>query len=171
MATVANEQQAMDTPKRRQPKIRGNGCPCVCCGGAPADIDVRKIANNGGKWIQLKDGRIVEYYVYGATNPDSKVFLMVTGYMCSAFGFTKNPPLVDLLQENNIKGISVNVPGHGGSSNYPLRRMWEYGKIDVAQVLKAEGVPGDAPLVIEGSSFEAAHAFSLLSAFSDLKRD
>ena len=51
MATqVAPEQEAMAGLKA-QPKVPGNGC-CMCCGGAPPDIDVRKITALGGKYAQ-----------------------------------------------------------------------------------------------------------------------
>ena len=41
---------------KAQPKVPGNGC-CMCCGGAPPDIDVRKITALGGKFAQAGNGR------------------------------------------------------------------------------------------------------------------
>lgn len=56
MATqVAPEQEAMAGLKA-QPKVPGNGC-CMCCGGAPPDIDVRKITALGGKYAQAGSTR------------------------------------------------------------------------------------------------------------------
>lgn len=50
---VAPEQEAMASGLQAQPKVPGNGC-CVCCGGAPPDIDVEKIAAVGGKYAQVR---------------------------------------------------------------------------------------------------------------------
>ena len=49
---VAPEQEAMGDLKA-QPTVPGNGC-CMCCGGAPPDIDVKKIAACGGKYAQAR---------------------------------------------------------------------------------------------------------------------
>ena len=32
------------------------------------------IEKDGGKWLRLSDGRILEYFLYGSTNEDAKVF-------------------------------------------------------------------------------------------------
>ena len=72
-----------------------------------------------------------------------------------------------VLKEKNVKGIAVNVPGHGFTSGDPLRRMGDWAKSDVEPVLEAEGVPKDAPLIVEGSSFGSAHAHSVMHYFQD----
>jgi len=153
-----------------QPKIPGNGCPCVCCGASPKDITVENIKKHGNKfsrWIQKEDGRVIEYYVYGSENPDAKIFLQINGSMGSAKFFSEMPSMVSLLKEHNIKGIAVNVAGHGFTSGDPLRKMGDWAKSDVEPVLKVEGVPDDAPLIIEGSSFGTAHAQSAMHYFQD----
>ena len=72
-----------------------------------------------------------------------------------------------VLKEKNVKGIAVNVPGHAFTSGDPLRRMGEWAESDVEPVLEAEGVPKDAPLIVEGSSFGSAHAHSVMHYFQD----
>ena len=79
MATqVAPEQEAMAGLKA-QPKVPGNGC-CMCCGGAPPDIDVRKITALGGKYAQAGSKR----------NQKDDSQLRVLGGDC--FSSTASPP-------------------------------------------------------------------------------
>ena len=107
-----------------QPKIAGNGCCCQCCGGASSEIRIEDIQRNGTdstKWIQKPNGRIVEYYVFGSEEPDAKIFIMVNGSNGSAQFFSEMPSIVSVLKEKNVKGISINIPGHGFTSRDPLR--------------------------------------------------
>jgi pimeloyl-ACP methyl ester carboxylesterase len=153
-----------------QPKIPGNGCPCQCCGASPSDIrveDIKKHGNEYTRWIQKPDGRIIEYYVYGSDKPDAKIFLQFTGSFGDAITFTEFATNRSVLEEKNVKGISLNVPGHGFTSSDPLMRMGNYAKSDVTAVLKAEGVPDDAPLMVEGTSFGSNFCYSVLHHFQD----
>ena len=45
------------------------------------------------------------------------------------------------------------------------RRMGDWAKSDVEPVLQAEGVPEDAPLMIEGSSHGSSHCHSMMHYF------
>jgi pimeloyl-ACP methyl ester carboxylesterase len=142
----------------------------MCCGGGPADITVENITKHGNKhtkWIQKADGRVIEYYVYGSEQPDAKIFLQINGSMGSAKFFSEMPSIVSILKEKNVKGIAINVTGHGFTSPEPLRRMGDWAKSDVEPVLKVEGIPDDTPLIIEGSSFGSAHAQSAMHYFQD----
>lgn len=107
-----------------QPKIPGNGCCCQCCGGSSSDIsieDIRKNGNANTKWIQKPDGRIIEYYVYGSESPDARIFIIINGSAGSAKFFSEMPSMVSVLKEKNVKGISINIPGHGYTSRDPMR--------------------------------------------------
>jgi len=153
-----------------QPKISGNGCCCQCCGGASSDISIADIQHNGTdstKWIQKQDGRIIEYYTFGSEEPDAKIFIIINGSNGSAQFFSEMPSMVTVLKEKNVKGISINIPGHGFTSRDPLRRMGEWAKSDVEPVLQAEGVFEDAPLMVEGSSHGSSHAHSVMHYFQD----
>eukprot|EP00929_Paragymnodinium_shiwhaense_P029802 TRINITY_DN1700_c0_g1_i1.p1 TRINITY_DN1700_c0_g1~~TRINITY_DN1700_c0_g1_i1.p1 ORF type:complete len:395 (+),score=86.31 TRINITY_DN1700_c0_g1_i1:100-1284(+) len=175
MAQVAPEQMNMTEgtcPKTfaQQPKIPGNGCCCRCCGASPKEIKVEDIKRHGNantRWIQKPDGRVIEYYVYGSDKADARIFVQINGSMGSAKFFSELPPIVKVLTDKNVKAIAVNVPGHGFTSGDPLRRMGEWAKSEVEPVLKAEKVPDDAPLMVEGSSFGAAHAQSVFVYFQD----
>lgn len=153
-----------------QPKIPGNGCCCVCCGASPPDIKVESIKERGnanGKWIQKSDGRIIEYFVYGSEEPNAKILLQIGGDMSSAKMFSELPSIVKTLKDKNVKAISVNIPGFGFTSGDPLRRMGDWAKSDVDPVLKAESIPDDVPLMIEGTSFGALHCYSLMHYYQD----
>jgi len=151
-----------------QPKIAGNGCCCQCCGGASSEIRIEDIQRNGTdstKWIQKPNGRIVEYYVFGSEEPDAKIFIMVNGSNGSAQFFSEMPSIVSVLKEKNVKGISINIPGHGFTSRDPLRRMGDWAECDVEPVLKAEGIADDALLMIEGTSHGSSHCHSMMNYF------
>jgi len=153
-----------------QPKIPGNGCPCACCGGPPADITVENIKKNGNanvRWIQKQDGRIIEYYVYGSEEKDARVLIQLNGSMGSAKFFSEMPSMTSILKEKNVKAISVNIAGHGFTSGDPMRRMGDWAKCDVEPVLQAEGIPNNAPLMVEGSSFGTSHAQSVMHFYQD----
>jgi len=153
-----------------QPKLPGNGCPCGCCGAGPSHItveNIRKHGNESTRWIQKPNGRIIEYYVYGSEEHDAKIFLQLCGDMSSANTFPQFPSMVKVLQDKNVKAISVNYPGIGFTSANPLRRMGDWAESDVEPVLRAEGIPDDAPLMIEGTSFGSLHCYSLLHYYQD----
>lgn len=175
MASVAPEPQAMKIcPEQAdlaaQPKVGGNGCPCACCGAGPADITVENIKKHGNantRWVQKPDGRIIEYYVYGSEEKDAKIFLQCGGDISSAKMFSELPTIVKVLKDNNVKGISVNVPGFGFTSADPHRRLVDWAQSDVDPVLKAEGIPDDVPLMIEGTSLGSLHCYSLMHYYQD----
>ena len=66
MSKIVPGNEAMVRDLKPQPKMPSNGCFLGCCGKASGPVDVRKIVEDGGKFLQTSDGRIVEYFVYGA---------------------------------------------------------------------------------------------------------
>jgi hypothetical protein len=69
-----------------QPKMPSNYCCLGCCGKASGPVDVNKIVADGGKFLQTSDGRIVEYFVYGAEAAERTLVQingsMGTGWFC-----------------------------------------------------------------------------------------
>ena len=146
-----------------------NGCCCKCCGAGPGKITVdqiKKFGNEKTRWIQKGDGRVIEYYVYGDETAD-RTLVQIHGSMSSAKMFSEIPPMDAALKEHKVRGIAVNLPGHGFTSPDPHRRMAAWAGTDLAPVLAAEKVPEGAPLLVEGSSFGSAQAFSVLHHFQD----
>ena len=168
-ATIAPDSKDMtreDGPATRaQPPLPGNGCCCKCCGAPPGKVDPAKIERDGGKWIQLDDGRIVEYFVYGSDKPDARVLVQVNGSMGTAWIFPQLGPVQKKLDELNVKGIAVTVPGFGYSSPLVGRRMGDWAKSDLEPVLVAENITG--PFMIEGSSYGTSHVMGALHYFKE----
>ena len=160
-------QLAMGAPLdlKPQPPVPGNGCPCQCCGGAPAPIDVQQIVAAGGKFVQASDGRIIEYYVYGSERPDALVLLQVNGSNGTGRLYSRLKGFVDRLVSENVKGISISLPGHGLSSNAPDRRIGDWPRDDVETVFAQEGVQGQ--FMVEGTSFGSSHCLAVMHHFSD----
>eukprot|EP00946_MAST-07B_sp_MAST-7B-sp1_P000196 g196.t1 len=168
-ATVAPDVNAMTRGEqpdlRAQPALPGNGCCCNCCGAAPGKVDPSRIVRDGGKWLQLEDGRIVEYFVYGSDKPDARILVQVNGSMGTGWVFSHIAPVQNKLVELNVKGISVSVPGFGYSSPNVGRRMGAWASTDLEPVLEAEGVSGE--FMIEGSSYGTSHVMGALHYFKD----
>ena len=96
-----------------------NGCCLDCCGAPPGPINTAMIEQDGGKWVTLPDGRILEYFVYGSDSADAPVLVEISGSGGTAKYFTVGPR-IDKMKELNVKGIGITVPGHGFSvSPYP----------------------------------------------------
>ena len=107
--------ETMEREVRPQPKVPDNGCCLHCCGKNAGSIDVKQIIADGGKFIQNSDGRIVEYFVYGATDAglDAPVFLAINGTAATSW-MMANLPMVDaVLKEKGIRGLSITIPGYG----------------------------------------------------------
>ena len=59
----------------------------------PDLIDPSKIEADGGKWIRLDDGRIVEYFVSGSSSSDAKILVDCPGGNCTGHMFSAFPQL------------------------------------------------------------------------------
>eukprot|EP00435_Cladocopium_sp_Y103_P068261 s691_g31.t1 len=162
---VAPEQEAMAAVGlKAQPKVPGNGC-CMCCGGAPPDIDVGKITALGGKYAQADDGRIIEYYTYGSEDSDAQTLLQINGSCGSARLFSQMTGMVKVMKDLKIRGISISLPGHGFSSNHPSRQIGNWPREDVRPVFEKEQI--HSTFMVEGMSFGSSHAMAVMHEFPD----
>ena len=153
-------------PLQPQPRNPDNGCCFQFCGRAPGPVDVRKILDAGGRWVQLTDGRIVEYYVYGSQSADAKILVQCSGSFMSGW-VNANMPLVDAkLKELNIKGISISYPGFGYTtmigSGY---QIGQWPELDVEAVFAKEGLSGS--FMVEGTSYGSAFAMAMATYFGE----
>lgn len=143
---------------------KSNGCCLDCCGAPPKAIDPVMIEKDGGKWLRLSDGRILEYFIYGSTNEDAKVLMQISGTAGTARTFTLGG--IDAkMKELNIRGIGVTVPGHAYSTVNVGRKISEFGK-DVEEVLKAEGLTAKK-FWVEGTSYGTSHAMAIAHYMKD----
>ena len=152
---------------RVQPKDPDNGCCLLCCGKAPGPVNVSKIILDGGKYIQHEDGRVVEYFTYGSDEADVPVLLQINGSMGTGFLCARNQYVDAKLKELKIKGLSITIPGYGYTSMFkPGYKLGDWAALDVAPVLEAEGL-GDAPLMVEGSSYGGGMALGVAKHFGE----
>jgi hypothetical protein len=159
---------------RLQPRVADNGCCLRCCGANAGPVDVKKILVDGGKFLQLSNGRIVEYFVFGApdTSKDAPTYLTINGTVGTGWMPANLPMLNAVLQEKGLRGLSITIPGYGFTSMFPVSKaergdeVYGLGKwpaMDIEPVLEAEGLTG--PLLVEGTSYGAGLALAVASHF------
>eukprot|EP00931_Biecheleriopsis_adriatica_P000044 TRINITY_DN100056_c0_g1_i1.p1 TRINITY_DN100056_c0_g1~~TRINITY_DN100056_c0_g1_i1.p1 ORF type:complete len:392 (-),score=59.87 TRINITY_DN100056_c0_g1_i1:135-1310(-) len=144
---------------------KGNGCCCLCCGGNPGPVPTEKITTAGGKFVKVENDRIVEYYTYGSTEPDAKVLLSFGGNFSTGYIFGHVKELGIGLAKNNVKGISISLPGVGYTSQNYGANLLNFATHDVGAVLDAEGRP--AKIMVEGMSNGSIVAMSVAYAHLD----
>jgi pimeloyl-ACP methyl ester carboxylesterase len=138
---------------------------CGCCiagfGKFPKPIDTLRIEKDGGKFVRLTDGRIIEYFVYGSTKPDAKTLVQFTGTAGTARFFCSSVKYTTKLKELNIRGIGITVPGHGYSSTKVGRLIYDINE-DIKPIFEAENVD---TFIVEGTSYGSSHALALAHYF------
>ncbi|VEU40692.1 unnamed protein product [Pseudo-nitzschia multistriata] len=132
----------------------------------PDPIDTSLIEADGGKWIRLDDGRVVEYFVSGSSSPDARVLVDCPGGNCTGRLFSAVPAHVGAAEELNYKVVSVSVPGFGYSSIQPGRRIKDWPITDLLPVLKKEKV---GEFLVTGTSFGTCHALATAWQFAEEK--
>mmetsp|Transcript_3881 Transcript_3881/g.4729 ORF Transcript_3881/g.4729 Transcript_3881/m.4729 type:complete len:321 (-) Transcript_3881:42-1004(-) len=131
---------------------------------SPEPITLEKIAEDGGKYVQLPDGRILEYFVYGSTEPDAEVIVEFNGYG----GTAKRLSIVgdSDYKRLGIKGIGITIPGFGYSTVHPSRKIGNWAT-DVKRILEEESVD---KFVVRGQSFGSGHAMTVAHHFQEDSR-
>jgi hypothetical protein len=128
---------------------KGNGCCCACLGGNPGSVPTDDITKAGGKFVNVDNDRIIEYYTYGSTRSDAKCLLTFGGNFSTGYVFGTVKELSTALNELNVKGISISLPGVGFTSQNYGANLSYFAKYDVGAVLEAEGV---SKMMVEGMS-------------------
>lgn len=135
----------------------------------PEPIDTTKINSDGGTFLQLDNGRIIEYFVCGSTsNNDSSTTVLVD---CHGGNFTGQafgtfPTWVEQCQRLKWKVISLSVPGMGYSTIQPERIIRDWPKTDLLPVLRREKVQ---KFIVTGISFGCPHAMATAVMFAKQK--
>ena len=132
----------------------------------PDLIDTSKIEADGGKWIRLDDGRIVEYFVMGSSSADATVLVDCPGGNCTGHMFYAFPSWIDTAKSLNYKVVSLSLPGFGYSSINPGRKIKDWPVTDLLPVLKKEMIE---EFLVTGISFGTCHAFATAWNFSNEK--
>ncbi len=130
----------------------------------PALVDTSKIEADGGKWIRLDDGRIVEYFVSGSSSPDAKIMVDCPGGNCTGRMFLSFSSWTDTAKALNYKVISVSYAGFGYSSIQPGRRLKDWPVTDLLPILQKENVK---EFLAVGASFGCPHALATAWTFAN----
>ena len=166
MSKIVPANEAMVRDLKPQPKMPSNYCCLGCCGKASGPVDVNKIVADGGKFLQTSDGRIVEYFVYGAEAAE-RTLVQINGSMGTGWFCMSIPGMVGRTAQ---VAQSEGCQRHDGRSRLYTSwqpnnfRVCDYAK-DVEAVLAAEGITG--PLLVEGSSYGCALALACARHFGE----
>ena len=122
-------------------------------GQRPFDADA--LAAEGGKYATTSDGRVVEYFTYGTTNPDARVVVNMHGSGTEAREQASlNAPICEAL---GVRGIAISLPGFAYSDIQPGRQVKDWPRDDLEPVLAQEGVDR---FMITGHSQGNPHAMA-----------
>jgi len=130
----------------------------------PDLIDPSKIEADGGKWIRLDDGRIVEYFLSGSSSSDATILVDCPGGNCTGHMFSALTSWTDAAKSLNYKVISVSYPGFGYSSIHPGRKIKDWPVTDLLPILQKENVE---EFVVTGISFGSCHALATAWHFAN----
>jgi len=116
---------------------------------------------DGASFANAADGRVIEYFVAGPT--EGRILINIAGNGFTGKLLAKCLPSA-FLEKNNIRLISISLPGFGFST--PLRTLTykDWIHTDLAVILTTEKVLKSAPLSVMGHSAGAAAALCVASA-------
>lgn len=149
-----------------------NGCCCECCGKPPLPLPEAQqkaaIEAAGGKGVTLPDGRIIEYFTFGASASEATQTLVeIPGSGGSGWLLTQFETYAAAAKALNVQIISISPPGHGLSTNVKhvkgAKSISSWPQTDLEPVLKAEGVEGS--FMVEGTSYGTALAMATAMYF------
>jgi len=122
----------------------------------PPSPDTADIEADGGRWVRLDDGRIVEYFVCGSDQADATIIVDCPGGGCSGTLIGRLPNVAEWCREKNVRAISPSYPGFGRSTVQPGCTIANWPRTDLEPILKKDKVTG--PFVVTGVSFGSPHA-------------
>ena len=134
----------------------------------PDIIDPSKIEADGGKWIRLNDGRIIEYFTSGSSSPDATVLVDCPAGNCTGHMFSAIPSWTRAAESLKYRVISVSYPGFGYSSIHPGRKIKDWPITDLLPILQKENV---VEFVVTGISFGSCHALATALNFAQERED
>jgi len=123
------------------------------CGQAP--FDAVDLEAEGGQFAVTADGRFVEYFVYGTTDPEAGVVVNMHGSGLEArFEVALYQSICDEL---GVRGIAISLPGYGCTDMKPGRKVLDWANEDLLAVLDREDVE---EFMITGHSLGTPHAMA-----------
>lgn len=148
-------------PDQREPLVHKPEKGC-CCRQPAAKVTIERIQAAGNKYVQQKDGRILEYATCGLRTGTPVYYANMYGSTCNALS-----PIFDAYaKKHGLFMFSVSMPGFGLSDCTPLgykRSLLEW-PADVDLVMQAEGVQN---FIAMGASTGCVHTAAVAQAFPE----
>lgn len=127
-----------------------------------SDIDEASLIRDGAKIVTDKNGRKIEYFLYGSTDPNAPVIINIHG--SGLDGTFEKAVNQSACEELGVRGISISLPGYGNTDMKIGRTVVDWASEDLEAVLLAENVK---EFMITGHSQGNPHAMAAAYHFGD----
>lgn len=128
-------------------------------GQRPFDADA--LAADGGLHVVNGEGRRIEYFRYGSTDPRAPVVVNIHGSGPEAG--SERELWAPVCEKLSVRGLSISLPGYGYTDMKPGRVVKNWPSEDLEPVLDHEGV---GEFMITGHSQGNPHAMAAALHFS-----
>lgn len=127
-----------------------------------SEIDEATLRKDGAKLAVNEEGRKIEYFVYGSTDPSAPVIINMHGSGVEAS--LEKSMYQPICEELEVRGISISLPGFGNTDMKIGRVVVDWPSEDLEPVLNQEGVQD---FMITGHSQGNPHAMAAAYYFGD----
>lgn len=125
-------------------------------------IDEDSLTKDGAKIVADKNGRKIEYFLYGSTDPNTPVIINIHG--SGLDGTFEKAVNQSACEELGVRGISISLPGVGNTDMKIGRKVIDWASEDLEAVLNSENVK---EFMITGHSQGNPHALAAAYHFGD----
>ena len=127
-----------------------------------SDIDEASILEDNAKIAVDKNGRKIEYFLYGSSDVNSPVIINIHG--SGLDGTFEKEVNKTACKELGVRGISISLPGVGNTDMKKGRKVVDWPSEDLQAVLDAENIEN---FMITGHSQGNPHAMAAAYHFGD----
>lgn len=126
------------------------------------EINQESVIKDQAKFAIDKNGRHIEYFLYGSQNPSAPVVINIHGSgLDGTFEKAVNQKACDSL---GVRGIAISLPGVGNTDMKKGRTVIDWASEDLQAVLEAENIDS---FMITGHSQGNPHAMAAAYHFGD----
>ena len=127
-----------------------------------SEINQDSIIRDNAKIATDKNGRKIEYFLYGSTEKNAPVIINMHGSALD--GTFEKAVHQKTCEELGVRGIAISLPGVGNTDMKKGRRVVDWASEDLQAVLEAENVD---TFMITGHSQGNPHAMAAAYYFKD----
>lgn len=127
-----------------------------------SEIDEASVIRDGAKLATDKNGRKIEYFLYGNSNVNAPVIINMHG--SGLDGTFEKAVHKSACEDLGVRGISISLPGVGNTDMKKGRKVIDWASEDLQAVLDAENV---GTFMITGHSQGNPHAMAAAYHFGD----